>query len=129
MSVVPFDTLAFAQKLEQGGFTLEQSRTAASALADAFTDSVATKDDIKELKSDIGNLKGEIEAVRMELGTKIEAVRMELKAEIEAVRNEMAGIRVEIGHQIQASEQRTTIRLGGMIVVGVGILLAANFFA
>jgi hypothetical protein len=72
MTAVPFDTLKLAGRLEDGGFTHEQAKTAASALAEAMAGAeLATKNDIIQL------------------------------------------------------EQRLTIRLGGMLVVAVGILLAA----
>ena len=83
MSVVPFDTLKLAGRLEGGGFTAEQARTAASALAEAMTGAeLATKSDLDVLKNDLKN-------------------------------------------DIVQLEQRMTIRLGGMLVVAVGILIAA----
>ena len=72
MTAVPFDTLKLADRLQSGGFSAEQSRAAASALADAMAGAeLATKADLRDL------------------------------------------------------EQRLTIRLGGMLVVAVGVLLAA----
>ena len=68
MTAVPFDTLKLADRLQSGGFSAEQSRAAAGALAGA---ELATKADLRDL------------------------------------------------------EQRLTIRLGGMLVVAVGVLLAA----
>lgn len=44
MTVVPFDTLKLADRLEAGGFTSEQARAAASALAEvASTADFVTK--------------------------------------------------------------------------------------
>jgi hypothetical protein len=71
MSALPFDTLKLAERLESGGFTPEQARTAASALAEA--------------------------ASGAELVTK---------------------------QDLLATEQRLTIRLGGMLVVLAGVLSA-----
>jgi hypothetical protein len=51
MSAVPFDTLKLAQQLEAGGFSPEQSRTAAAALAEAMsTAELATKADLHALE-------------------------------------------------------------------------------
>ncbi len=50
MSVVLFDTLKLADRLQTGGFTPKQAHTFSSALADAFQDQVATKSDIADLK-------------------------------------------------------------------------------
>lgn len=72
MSAIPFDTLKLSERLQAGGFTAEQARAAASALAEAASSAdIATKADLLSL------------------------------------------------------EQRLTIRLGGMLVVAVGVLLAA----
>jgi hypothetical protein len=76
MSAVPFDTLKLAERLEAGGFTPEQARTAASALAEA--------------------------ASGAELVTK-----------------------TYLDDRLLVLEQRLTIRLGGMLVVLAGVLLAA----
>jgi hypothetical protein len=76
MSAVPFDTLKLAERLEAGGFTPEQARTAASALAEA--------------------------ASGAELVTK-----------------------TYLDDRLTVLEQRLTIRLGGMLVIAVGVVLAA----
>ena len=36
VTAIPFDTLKLADRLQAGGFTAEQARTAASAIADAL---------------------------------------------------------------------------------------------
>lgn len=72
MNAVPFDTLKLSERLAAGGFTPEQARVAASALAEALSVSeIATKAGLCDL------------------------------------------------------EQRLTIRLGGMLMVAVGVILAA----
>ena len=61
MSAVAFDTLKFVEKLESGGFSHEQAKAAAQAFADATSEQLVTKSDLKEeiapLKADIGLLK------------------------------------------------------------------------
>ncbi|WP_034992569.1 hypothetical protein [Beijerinckia mobilis] len=71
MSAVPFDTLKLARALrESASFTTEQAEGISNALAEAFQDRVATKDDLILL------------------------------------------------------EQRLTIKIGGMLVITVGVLAA-----
>jgi len=83
MSAVPFDTLKLAVRLEAGGFTPEQARAAASALADVAAGAeIATKQDLQLT-------------------------------------------RTALAHDLVELEQRVTIRLGGLIVVAVGVILAA----
>ncbi len=58
MNAVPFDTLKLADRLEAGGFTAEQARAVASAMADTVSIAdLATKADLAqqlaETKADI----------------------------------------------------------------------------
>lgn len=46
---VAFDTLKFVEKLEAGGFTHEQAKAAAEAFAEATSQQLATKADLREL--------------------------------------------------------------------------------
>lgn len=45
---VPFDTLKFVERLEAGGFTRAQAKAAAEAFAEATSQELATKSDLKE---------------------------------------------------------------------------------
>jgi monoamine oxidase len=54
MSAVPFDTLKLARALrEKASLSAEQAEGITGALAEAFEDSVATRADIGELRSEI----------------------------------------------------------------------------
>ena len=65
MTAVPFDTLKLADRLQAGGFTPEQSRAAASALAEAMSGAdLVTKGDLRETE--------------LRLDTKIEAARSDI---------------------------------------------------
>ena len=64
MSQVLFNQLAYVGKLEASGFDNRQARGAAEALGDAFTEAVATKSDISELR---GELKSDISSLRSEM--------------------------------------------------------------
>ena len=111
MATAPFDTLKLARALrDKAGFSQEHAEATADALAEVVAEQVATKQDIHDLR-------GEIEALRVEMRNEFAAVRIELRGELATVRAE-----------ILAAEQRTIIRLGGMLVVLAGILLAAKFF-
>ena len=46
-AVIPFDTLAYARKLESAGVAKPQAEAQATALADAFRQAVASPDDLK----------------------------------------------------------------------------------
>ena len=94
-------------KLQKVGFTPEQ----VEALADFMDDKAASKADLSEAKA--------------ELKADLSELRAELKADIERTEHRLDMKIVALQSDLRLVEQRMTIRLGGMMVVGVGILLAA----
>jgi hypothetical protein len=101
MNAVPFDTLKMAKRLEAAGFPAPQAAGAPEALAEAITGSdLATR-------SDLGLTRSELSLQIASVRTDLMAARNELLAAIELLRRDM------------------TIKLGAMIFVAVGVLLAA----
>jgi hypothetical protein len=101
MAAVAFDTLKLAHRLEAAGFSPQQAGDTAAALAEAMSGAeFATK--------------GDVVAVKTALKADIAALRAELKADIGALRAELELLRRDM-----------TIRLGGTLVVAVGVILAA----
>ena len=83
-----FDTLHAAKTLTQAGFAPPQAEAITDTIRAAFSDSVATKTDIAELRAEMA------------------ALRTELKGDLAELRTDMAGLRTEI----QAVEMRTAER-------------------
>src|SRR5215472_1495945 len=116
MGAVPFDTLRLARRLEGAGFSPQQAGDTAEALAEAMSGAeLATTADIVGVRTE---LKAEIAALRGELTAEIAALRTAVQAEIAAARSELKA-------DIELLRRDITIRLGSMLVVAVGILLAA----
>jgi ketosteroid isomerase-like protein len=141
MTAIAFDTLKFVKRLKEAGFSEQQAEALAEAEADLFETTLASKQDIADLKREIETarteLKREIEAVRTELKHEIETVRTELKREIETVRTELKheietvhtelkreieAVRVKLEYEIRAAEQRMAMKLGSLMVVAVGVV-------
>ena len=116
-----FDTLHAAKTLAQAGFAPPQAEAITDTIRAAFTDSVATKADIAELRADMAalrtelkgdiaelrtELKGDIAELRTELKGDIAELRTELKGDMAELRTDMAGLRTEI----QAVELRMAER-------------------
>jgi len=114
-------------KLQQVGFTIPQ----VEALTEFLDSQAATKADLTqvehrlqaqlaefrtEAKEEIGTVRIELERTAHRLEVQIAGVRSEFKAEIIECRNETAMLRAEL----RQLEQRITIKLGGMLVVGIG---------
>ncbi len=119
MGAVPFDTLKLARRLESAGFPPKQAGDTAEALADAMSGAdLATA-------ADIGAVRVEIAGVRTELKAEIAALSSELKGEIAALRGELKGEIAGVSSQIELLRRDLTIRPGSMLIVAVGVLLAA----
>ena len=99
---MPFDTLKLARRLEATGFAAQQAGDMAEAIAEALS-ALATKADLEALAA---ATKADLAALRGELKADIAALRAELKADVEILKRDM------------------TIRLGSMMVVAVGVILA-----
>ena len=145
------DRLTLAHAIEDAGIERTKAEALAGAIFDAVHDNVATKVDIKELraetKADIqelrSDLKADIQELRSELKADIQELRSELKADIQELRGETKAdiqeLRAETKGDIQELrsemallradmallEHRLLTRLGGLIVVLVGLLFAA----
>jgi hypothetical protein len=113
MNAVPFDTLKFARKLEA-------SRMAAGTAAGmAMTGAeLATKTAIAGTHTAIAGTYTAIASLRTELKGDIEALRIELKGDI-------SGLRAEVKSDIELLRRDLVIKLGSIVIVGVGVLLAA----
>ena len=99
MNPDPFDTLKLADRLAAGGFTEEQAKTAASALSEAFKDDIATKADIERLETKIDMLES-------------------------GMNQKLGALETILTQKIDAVESRITIKMGGMLVVAIGIIVS-----
>lgn len=100
MTAVTFDSLGYAKRLEEAGFTRQQAEVQAITLREqldaqnsAFQRIIENYDESsrKELatKGDVQDVRLEIEKIRAELKTDIERVRAELKTDIEKVKYDL----------------------------------------
>ncbi|MGH8550386.1 MAG: coiled-coil domain-containing protein [Methylococcales bacterium] len=110
MTAIAFDTLKFAKRLKEAGFTEQQAEALASAEAEFIEENLATKRDLKELeialKRELADLKREIKEIEAALKTDIKVLEIKLARDLKDL------------------EYRMTIKLGAMLVVAVGIIAA-----
>ena len=103
MTAITFDTLGYAKKLEEAGFTRQQAEVQATALREqldaqntavqrlieSYDESsrkeLATKGDVQDTRLEIEKVRAEVEKVRAE----VEKVRAELKIDIEKVKYDL----------------------------------------
>ncbi len=144
MNAVAFDTLrtaralegkGFSRALEGKGFSREQSEGLAEQLAEGRTVDLSHLATREELRDEIAKLatKEELKHEVAKLATKDElkhevaklATKDELKHEIALVRADLKSEVALVRADMRDLENRMTIKLGGMLVVITGVLLAA----
>ena len=133
------DTLQIVKRLKEAGFAEPQAEAVTTVLRDAREadlSQLATKTDLEfhrqATKADLDTLRHELksdaESLRHELKSDADALRHELKSELDAHRQATNADFAAVRAELRELEQRLTIRLGSMIVVATGVLLAAKFF-
>jgi hypothetical protein len=129
---VAIDTLAYARRLVEAGFSEQQAAGQAEALAAAMTDTLATKQDLRELE-----IRLEVRFARLEAQYDGRFVQVEARVEQLERRIDYRLEEFEKRTTIRFSEQtelfrreladlerRMTVRLGGMMVASVGVASA-----
>lgn len=115
---VAFDTLKASTRLrEKAGFSEKQATELVATFADGFVENLATKDDVEHLRGDMEKLRGDME--KLEKSLRGDMVKMALRTDLEKTEAKMLGEMSKLAH-------RLTVRLGGAIGAGVGILVAVD---
>ena len=139
MSRFAFDTHTFVKCLTRAGMDEQQAEALVEWQVQLINDSLATKQDIEEVKRDIEALRlateQSIEKLRLatkrdieEVKRDIEALRLATKQDIEEVKRDIEALRLETKKDIadlktdmQKMELRLTLRLGSVIIAAVGV--------
>jgi len=144
MSAIAFDTLKFAKRLKEAGFTEQQAEALADAEAEFIEQNLATKRDIADIKRDIADDKRDIKELEVTLRNEIKhldvALRNEIKQLDAALRGEIKQLDVtlrgeikqldvkieqihsDLARDLKDLEYRMTIKLGTMMVVAVAAM-------
>lgn len=107
-----FDSLRYAQRLQQVGVSREQAEAHAELARDMLVSTLATRSDVAAVQADVTTL-------GRELRTDISTLGREL-------RTEMAALRRELEVKMEVVEQRMTVKLGAMIAAAIGLIVAAQ---
>ena len=118
MNAIAFDTLKFAKRLKEAGFTEQQAEALADAEAEFIEQNLATKLDIAEIKRDIIDVKRDINDVKRD----IKELEVTLRNEIKQLDVKIEQIRSDLARDLKDLEYRMTIKLGSMMVVAGGAM-------
>jgi hypothetical protein len=125
---IAIDTLAYARRLREAGFTDEQAEGQAEALAAAMTDTLATKQDLSELRTQTDAAFREFEA-RMEAGFaalrhEIRELETRMQAGFASARRDVQELEIRMDARFADFERRITMRMGTVVVAGFGVMSA-----
>jgi hypothetical protein len=106
-----FDTLGYSKRLRDAGVPNPQAEAHAEAAREFIMTELVTRQDLLATKND---LQADLGTLRTELRTEIGALRTELRTEVGTLRT-----------AIDTQTLRLTVRLGGIVVAGFGIVAVA----
>ena len=106
-----FDTLGYAKRLRDGGVPNPQAEAHAEAAREFIMTELVTRQDLLATKND---LQADLGTLRTELRTEIGSLRTELRTEVGTLRT-----------AIDTQTLRLTVRLGGIVAAGFGMLAVA----
>jgi Skp family chaperone for outer membrane proteins len=133
MTVAIFDTLKLARRLQTAGMPADQASGLAEALSETMTTELATKSDLKELRSwataEIAALRGEMQAefakLREEMRTGQAALREEMRTGQAALREEMRTGQAQLRLEIAQSKNETVRWMIGLFIAQMTVTLGA----
>lgn len=123
MNAVPFDTLKLARRLEAAGMAAPIAAGTSEALAEAMSGAELTTN--TDVKASEAALRGDISGLRGDLKASEASLRSDLKASEAALRSDLKASEAALRGEMQLLRRDLTIRLGGMITLGVGIMVTA----
>ena len=67
MATITFDTLKAVEGLEAAGMDARHAKAVVNTVAEAFSDTVATKSDIADLKAEMANIRADMSNLKAEM--------------------------------------------------------------
>ena len=139
-----FDTLAFVEELKRGGVEPKQAETHGRAQAKIMAvlfGRLTTKEATQQLDNQVKELRQEVKELRGYTEKGFERVNQEftlVHQEFKEVHQEIASLKTSIsamgermtamGERMTAMGDRITVKLGGVMVIGITILGILKFF-
>ena len=112
---VNFDTHAFVKRLTKAGMPEDQAEVLANGQSDLY-ERLVTKEYFQfTLNHELEKLKAELKHDIEKVQANLEQVRAELKHDIETNKTELK-------RDIKEMEQKLTIKLGSIVVIGITVL-------
>ena len=128
---MPFDRLAYIDRLKDAGVEEPVARAHAQALREALEEGVATKADLEAVEGRLGTritdlrteLKGDIAELRAELKGDMAELRAEVRGDMTMLRTEMGDVRTSLKGDIQRLDAKIDITARDLVIKGAGGLV------
>ena len=117
--MVALETLAYVRHLESAGVPRAQAEAHAEAVASFAGDTVATKRDLLEVEA---RLRAEIRELDIRLSGRMDLQDAGLNARMDQLEARMEQAEARFNARLEQLEGRMTIKLGGMLGAGVGLV-------
>ena len=115
MKPIHLDTLSYANRLKAAGMASALAEEQAMVMSEVLDSNVSQLATRTELQSTEKALRGEIQAVEKALRDEIQSVEKNLKTDIKNLDHNLR-------QELLLLEQRMVIKLGGMMVLSLGLL-------
>ena len=113
--MIAFDTLSAANRLRQeAGFSEDQARVLVDTFAQCVDESLATKRQVKETEM----------ALRRDMQRMEASLRGDLEKTEASLRGDLEKTEASLRADMRSLEHRMTIKLGGIVSLALGILVA-----
>ena len=122
MTTLTFDTLTYVKRLKSVGVPEPQAEVQAEIIIELITEQLATKQDFYALKRDIKELDLKITAVETSLKRDMKDMDLKITAVEASLKRDMKELDLKITAVAASLKHDLTLRLGGMLVAGIGII-------
>ena len=141
MNTINFDTLKAAKSLQDAGFETRQAEAVVGMVTYALSEGLATKEDVRDLKSsvkaDMRDLQSSIDALDSKIDSSVAALDVKIDNGLAAldskidnsvaaldskIDSSVAALEVKIDNGLKNVIQKLTILLGGIVVGSISLL-------
>ncbi len=132
MTALDFDTHKAVKNLQKAGFEEPAAEALIDTIDTAVRAQVATKADLEVQEQRLGrrmdNLRHETKSDMDNLRSDFRSLGQETRARLDVMGERMDGLEKNLIAQMVILKRDVTIRLGGLMVAGIGVLAALEVF-
>lgn len=111
--------LRYTEDLEKAGFSADKAKAAVKVWMEFMSDNFATKYDLREMQF---ATKSDFKDLRLELEQKFDKRCDELVRRCDELDKKIEDLRAEMNYRFQQLEYKLTIKLGGLMALGIGLM-------